>query len=292
MTPNSSDWNDGPAAPAASPVLTAFRTGNRDVYPEIVPAAADRDWMERTGAGGGGWANRCLPLRIANQHGWFLLNDAEFDVIWGGQTNLESLRITYKDREPTLAGSTFGYGILTFVIPYLFRTPPGYNLHVRGPANLWKDGIAPIEGITETDWLPYSFTMNWALTRRMKTVTFKKGEPICMIVPVRRHDAENFLPEIRNIESAPELKAGYDAWHNARVEAVRQAGVVRGHEVVKQQGHYIRGEDHSGERASGHQTKLRIRPFEDREPLEAPPEPAAAAARKRSFLDRLMGRKR
>src|SRR3712207_8402233 len=33
------------------------------------------------------------------------------------------------------ARSHFGSGILTWNLPFLFRTPPGYNLHVRGPAN-------------------------------------------------------------------------------------------------------------------------------------------------------------
>jgi hypothetical protein len=35
--------------------------------------------------------------------------------------------------------SHFGSGILTWNVPYLFRTPPGYNLLVRGPANWPKD---------------------------------------------------------------------------------------------------------------------------------------------------------
>lgn len=48
--------------------------------------------------------------------------------------------------------SHFGAGVVTFTVPYLFRTPPSYNLHVRGPTNMPKDGIYPLEGIVETDW--------------------------------------------------------------------------------------------------------------------------------------------
>ena len=42
--------------------------------------------------------------------------------------------------------SHFGYGILTWTLPYLFRTPPDWNLLARGPSNLPKDGIQALEG--------------------------------------------------------------------------------------------------------------------------------------------------
>ncbi len=30
----------------------------------------------------GGWAYRCLPMIVANQNGWVLLNPVAFDVAW------------------------------------------------------------------------------------------------------------------------------------------------------------------------------------------------------------------
>lgn len=271
-------------------VLTAFRTNSKPTYPRIVPASPDRAWMNATGGTGSGWANRCLPLRIANQHGWFILNDADFEVMWGGRNHLGNLKITYSGKKPAFAASMFGYGILTFIIPYVFRTPPGFNLWVRGPANYWKDGIAPLEGITETDWLPFSFTMNWALTRRLKTVKFTKDEPICMIVPIRRDDLESFSPELRNINSDPQLQVGFNAWNQARLAAVMKAGQVRANEVVKEQGHYIRGEGHTGEQAMGHQTKLHIRAFDELEPPNSDPEPEQPVDRKSSSFQRMLRR--
>lgn len=269
--------------------LQAFRTNVSAIYPPIVPANPDRAWMDATGGTGSGWANRCLPLRIANQHGWFILNDADFEVVWGGRNGRDNLKITYQGQKPTLAASMFGYGILTFVIPYVFRTSPGFNLWARGPSNFWKDGIAPLEGITETDWLPYSFTMNWVCTRRLKTIKFRKDEPICMIVPVRRDDVEAFSPEIRNLGSDPELQTRFDAWHRARVEAVERSGAEQ-HKEVKQQGQYIRGEGHVGERAKDHQTKLVIKPFIEMEPAKSVPKPANTTAVKKTLLERLLQR--
>ena len=80
--------------------------------------------------------------------------------------------------------STFGSGILTFTIGYLFRTAPGYNLHVRGPANSPKDGIVALEGVVESDWTEAAFTMNWKVTRPNHPVVFEENEPIAMISPL------------------------------------------------------------------------------------------------------------
>jgi hypothetical protein len=55
---------------------------------------------------------------------------------------------------------------------------------VQGPINRPKDGIAALSGIIETDWSPYSFTMNWIITRPDTPVRFEKGEPYCHIFPV------------------------------------------------------------------------------------------------------------
>ena len=57
-----------------------------------------------------------------------------------------------RDAGQLLPASHFGDGILTWHLPILFRTPPGYNLLVRGPANYPKDAVSPLEGIVETDW--------------------------------------------------------------------------------------------------------------------------------------------
>jgi hypothetical protein len=43
--------------------------------PKLIPAPFERDWMDRTRAG---FAYRCLPLNIANAHGWLILNPVPF----------------------------------------------------------------------------------------------------------------------------------------------------------------------------------------------------------------------
>lgn len=71
-------------------------------------------------------------------------------------------------------------GIVTFHTGHLFRTPPGWGVWVTGPPNWPKDGIAPLTGLVETDWLPFPFTMNWQMTRPGEVV-FRKGEPFAFI---------------------------------------------------------------------------------------------------------------
>ena len=51
-----------------------------------------------------------------------------------------------RDTDQFLPSSHFGNGILTWHLPMLFRTPPGYNLSVRGPANYPKDAVCPFRG--------------------------------------------------------------------------------------------------------------------------------------------------
>jgi hypothetical protein len=60
----------------------------------------------------------------------------------------------------SLVAPHFGHGVLTFTTGYMFRTSPGWALWARGSPNAFKDRIVPLEGVVETDWLPFPFTMN------------------------------------------------------------------------------------------------------------------------------------
>ncbi len=270
--------------------LVAYRLLHRRL-PRIVPASADRFWMDFST---GGWANRCMPLRIANQAGWMLLNDADLEVIWSGKPQVAALQILFaKGQFSPWVSSNFGYGIITWEIPYLFRTPPGYNLLARGPANQTKDGVAPLEGLIETDWATATFTMNWKVTRPFKSIKFAKDEAICMLVPQKRGELEDFAPEMRNLESDAELEKRYKHWLEARrawVKEQKEAGPPKdGH--APHQGHYSRGTTSTGEQAAEHQSKLALQPFAEAEPPILEPVPdTPAIARSPGFWPRLKNR--
>lgn len=179
----------------------------------IRPARRERKWMEDADKKS---PYRCLPLVTANQYGWEILSTHHFRAIWDGTSHPDGLVVENLSGDGDLhASSHFGEGVLTFQIPYVFRTTEGWNLMVRGPTNNPKDGIAPLDGIVETDWSHSTFTMNWRFTRA-GTVEFSLGEPICLIFPIERGTLEKFRAELRALESNPEFEKEHREWSLSR----------------------------------------------------------------------------
>jgi hypothetical protein len=247
-------------------------------------APIDRTWMDAAPQRA---PYRCLPLTIANQAGWWIPCPASFTATWDGGLGKENVQITFNPpaEKTTLASlfapimvsadqpnpvvqndprisSHFGNGVVTISIPYLFRTPRGINLWVKGPTNYIKDGAQPLEGIVETDWLSATFTMNWKLTRPYHAVRFERGEPICMIVPVPRGLAEQLEPLYVPLDSNSELAADYRAWEKSR--STFNADLARlSPDAVKRgwQRDYMQGKSIRGQEAEEHQTRLHLREF-------------------------------
>jgi hypothetical protein len=230
---------------------------------EMVPAGRWRDWMQATSSR---FANRCLPLLVANQSGWWLLNPYGFEATWAGADDRGSVTVAYDAPEPPperrLAVSHFGYGILSFNFRLFFETPEGFNVHARGPANMPKDGIGPLEGVVETDWTIVPFTMNWKFTRP-GTIRFEQGEPFCQIAPVRRGELERFVPTARSLDGEPEGAMKASVWEATR--AMFAIGKRRmadaGDETFRRQWmeDYFRGKSPGGDENPAHQTTLRLK---------------------------------
>src|SRR6185503_19879409 len=84
---------------------------NRDLAVPIVPATPTPRWMDDTPDR---FAYRCLPLLIANQAGWFLLNDQRISIIWIGEAAAASLVVRATDgSKPKLCSSHLGNGVIT-----------------------------------------------------------------------------------------------------------------------------------------------------------------------------------
>lgn len=226
----------------------------------LIPASTDREWMDHSI---NRFAYRCLPLVIANQAGWVIRCPVDFSVRWNGGQKIDDLKVRLPRGFPShQIVSHFGEGVLTFSLPYLFQTPRGINLWVKGPSNWIKDGIQPLEGIVETDWNETTFTMNWRLTRRNHTVRFEQGEPICMIVPLPRDLAESLDPVHQPLTSNPKLARAYAQWRESRF-AFNEGLARNDARAVKQswQRDYMLGLDANGQPFTEHQTKLHLRPF-------------------------------
>lgn len=176
--------------------------------------------------------------------------------------------------------SIFGHGVLTFHLNGIFRTEPGWNLFACGSPNNPKDGIYALSGIIETDWAPYTFTMNWKFTRANHWVTFDEGEPFCFVYPVQRGVLNEAKPEVRLLSENPELEADYKAWAADRAKFSDQLKITGSQENdEKWQKRYYRGLDMRGETGvADHQSKLRLPEFADRRARPARPAETTSAS--------------
>jgi hypothetical protein len=238
--------------------FTAYQIHDR-VTIHLRAAPLERDWMDSAHLR---HPYRCLPLNIANQNGWVLTCPTTFRVYWYGGPNPTDLEVRFDGPPDSCISSHFGSGVLTFSIPYLFRTPPGLNLWVKGPANWIRDAVQPLEGVVEADWAASTFTMNWKVTRPFEWVEFKADEPICMLVPIPRGLAETLVPRTARLESNPELNERYHQWEASR-RGFLQGLKTLDPEAVKRgwQKDYFQGKTAEGGTFAGHQTRLNVKEF-------------------------------
>jgi hypothetical protein len=94
----------------------------------------------------------------------------------------------------TAPASIFGQGVLIFHVAGLFRTPAEWNRWVAGPPHQGKDGISALSGVVETDWSPFTFTMNWRFSRPHHKVRFEANEAVAFFFPIEWVALESFQP--------------------------------------------------------------------------------------------------
>lgn len=261
----------------AAPKLDCYAL-HRD-SPRIVPARVHRDWMDEFPDR---HIYRCLPLAIANTFGWDMLCPAPLEIEWNGGQAIAD--VTVRALKPLPGGrpvahfckSHFSQGTVTFHPDYVFRTDPGWALMATGPFNTVKDGALPMTGIIETDWLPYTFTMNWKLTRPGR-ILFEEDEPFCSILPVRMQPIVECQPQVRRLSDNPELSRQHEEFRCAREEfnARRAAGDDAARDEVWQR-HYFVGRFPDGSKPEEHLNKLRLKEPIDLRPEEPWPKTDAA----------------
>lgn len=227
---------------------------------DLRPNAPTRQWMDETSES---FAYRCLPLNIANAHGWSFHLKQDILVHWNGRNEQDAIAIKSDKPFDGVAASIFGHGIVTFHTHGVFKTEPGWNLMVGGSVNEPKDGISPLTGVIETDWAPYSFTMNWKITRPNHWISFKEGDVFCNVMPVKRDLLQTIEPELSRLESDPILHEENTVWGNSRKKFNQD--LLDGKEYAtekKWQKDYYRGKRPDGsEGAKDHIIKLRLNEF-------------------------------
>lgn len=235
--------------------IDALRVGPDTL--ELTPGGARRAWMDRSGEH---FAYRCLPMVLANQHGWLLRTRCRVCATWDGSPNPQGVKVQSECvAESRGVSGHFGFGILTWTVPFLFRTPPGIDLLLRGPSNWPIDGAAPLEGLIETAWSPATATMNWQITRSDYPVVFAAGDPVAMIVPIQRTLIESCRPVITH---DVQLRQGYQDWAADRSSFL--AKLAAGTAITSWQQDYQRGSiGHFSSLSVKQRAKLVVRQFEE-----------------------------
>jgi hypothetical protein len=203
---------------------------------KVVNPKVKRSWMDDTENN----AYRCTPLNVANTYGWYVLCPIDFTAEWNGgplSSDISISVIESIDNEKIdmfkIFATNFGHGILSFVPDFIVKTSTGVSTYVRGVPNLIANGIQPLDGVVETDWLPFTFTYNFKFIKPGK-IRFYKDQPLFSFFPVQRGYVEEFDTKISSISDYPEFEKEYERYSNHR--GMQELG------KTKEDGHYGRGE--------------------------------------------------
>ncbi len=203
----------------------------------IRPCEIKRNWMDAIPQQ---YIYRCIPLLAANTMGWEILNPSTSEVRWDGGDLTNTMRIETETPGKFTAASHFGTGMVTWYVPFLFRTSPDLGLLVTGPANHEHNNAVPLDAFVRTDWLPFPFTMNWRITQTDTPVKFEAGEPICRILPYPIAMLNETKLEIDLLSKDPGFFAEVNEFGRARASNVQrqQADALR----AQQTGETLTGE--------------------------------------------------
>jgi len=242
---------------------------NIDVSKHIRTTQSRRKWMDGVPQQ---YVYRCIPLLAANSMGWDILNPVKSTVEWDGGHLTNAMSIYSKKRNPFAAGSHFGSGMVTWYVPFLFKTSPDIGLLVTGPANHEHKRAVPLDAFVRTDWLPFPFTMNWRVTRKNKPVTFKKGEPIARVIPYPLALLDETNLEIDWLANDPGFMEEVNAFGKARAQNVakQQADARRAAETGEEltgegvwNAQYVKAKGKEGGGFAKHQTVFKCKDPKD-----------------------------
>jgi hypothetical protein len=178
-------------------------------------------------------AYKCLPLVVANQWGWQVLCPTDVRVCWDGSPAPAGLRVEVAPRYAPSIKSQFGSGIVTFSPPWLFRTSPGWNLYLKGPSNRWKANCVALDGVIETWWLNYTFTINWKLIQP-GVVEFAEGESLGQLIPVPHQTFQNArADEVPILLAEPDAARELMQWRAERRARAAGPEASRTHQLYR-----------------------------------------------------------
>jgi len=178
----------------------------------------------------------CGPIIHANKLGYWVFPPVDMDITYLGGDKWErniirdyapsekfviegNLRPEDKFRDSERMKTAFSLSEPATVQLWtgcVFRTPPGWCLHVRNPINFPEAYNRPYhiqEGIIESDWMNYDIWLNIKFHRIGEKVEIRRDQwpPIAQIVPVRRSSYEGEWPKTDKMLSVEDPE-GLEVW--------------------------------------------------------------------------------
>ncbi|NDB03243.1 MAG: hypothetical protein EBY38_06215 [Flavobacteriaceae bacterium] len=151
-------------------------SASSDTPPKIAQSRVKRDWMDETYKK---HAYQCMPLTVANVHGWEVQLEEEIVVEWDGHTSVPRVLSGAVTKSGRTQVHQSIIGTVTFSIGWAFKTEAPYSMWISGSPNYFVDGAVPLTATIPTWWWPDEFQMNWKITKVGEPVVFPAGMPIC-----------------------------------------------------------------------------------------------------------------
>jgi hypothetical protein len=206
-----------------------------------------RDWFSPH-------AYYCLPLTVANQHGFLVKSVRDFDIIWNGSD--DDVTITFineenADKQTIKTG--FRSGIVTIQNRFALKTSKGISLMTMQPPNLFIPGAIAMAGVIECDNIRRDFTFNLKVTVPNLLIKVRKGDPLASFMPIQRHFIDDF--EIASAyDYFPDEIVNNDIYESSALSIERTTvDLTKNHQSGRR---YFSGTHTDGSRYVDHQKKL------------------------------------
>lgn len=211
----------------------------------ITSAPLKREWLNKPEQK---YGYQCQPMVAANQMGWHILSSSEIIINWNGGQSTKDVFIqeVNSDINYNSVASHFSVGIVTFSFPFVIKTPPGWGIWVGPPSNEWINNMEGLQGIVETNWLPFTFTMNWKILEENKTIVIPKHFPIAKMVPFPLNLNEKINLVHKDLVDYPDFNKKYKDYSNSRSQFNKHLKEIPNNpDSSTVQGFYKRGTDAS-----------------------------------------------
>lgn len=186
-----------------------------DLAMPIRPGNLGRQWMDQTAHR---FAYRCTPLNIANTSGWTAHCPIGFSAKWDGRPTKDAIKIETQNNAVGVAryvSSHFGHGILTFHLGWLLKTSRDWAIWARGCPNMFKPGVSALDGIVETEWLNFPFTMNWRFHQPGEVIFFP-NDPICFFNIFPHAMIDRVQPIMHVASKHEDIYSEFKNWRDSR----------------------------------------------------------------------------